>query len=414
MQNLMEMINRAYGYEIISETEAEFLADFCGDDFEDMDEEDVMDFLSLEVSDYNEIRREAWVRKIFHLYKRPFNLKTFDIEAMHKIQAALLYCCARSDDPAYTVNLYCAYSGFLEEARQGILGNHGLDERMNKGESSLQQKYELLVQCIDDIYDLYKSIYSAQNLVHFSSLADSLGILSRDAGLFLRSGFVPEEKTVVRLFKNHIRNEVSRVANSDRTGMEKKLYQDILPFIKTVANGLDQMSALLAMRDDSDPGGTLPGRLTREIQKRYGQVHDVFYNANYQKNINRIFLSFYAGILEKESGQLKERIYMELAYALNRKKIRMNRKDLENLMGMDEEMVRRMYDMDKAKYHRIVSNLHEQLDGFLGTIVVDRMAMKSKVVTLFSLIDSGREIFGNIPQVVYGYEGLKDFITEEI
>lgn len=150
-----DIINKTYGYDIIDEVCKAALSLESGVIISELGIGSIIEFLSYDISEFSEVRKTIHARRFYQMFKEPFGLKGFTMEAFHKIQAGCIFMVALSEVKR-GLNEY-NFTGFTKEA---LLQMQGQDE--SGSNATLNEKLYILKSMFEKFSRVSLGIYSLQ------------------------------------------------------------------------------------------------------------------------------------------------------------------------------------------------------------------------------------------------------------
>jgi len=151
----INIINKAYGYKIIKETEEAALKSEREVILSELGIGTIFEFLSYDVAEYSEVRKTIHARRFYQLFKEIFKFTEFNMESFHKMQAGCIFVVALSGITR-GINDY-EYSGFVMEALSKI-GKISPDN----SQASLNDKLFYIKSAFEKFSRISLGIYSLQ------------------------------------------------------------------------------------------------------------------------------------------------------------------------------------------------------------------------------------------------------------
>ncbi|MFO7610942.1 MAG: hypothetical protein R6W99_00435 [Clostridia bacterium] len=208
--NTVDIINKVYGYEIISAPEILALKKSMDIILAELGIEPIYEFLSYDITEYSEARKTIHARRFYQLFKPVFSFTQFNMETFHKIQAGCLFISATSGIMRGYDEF--EYSGFVRE----VLNELGRIDGGRYHNRTAKEKLMALQNLFDKFGHVSIGIYSLQIFTKFGMAMQKLNK-------------VPE-------------------------GYPRRLLDDIMEDINNQKNPIDKIRKLLSLEVASEAG----------------------------------------------------------------------------------------------------------------------------------------------------------------
>ncbi|HPQ47097.1 MAG TPA: hypothetical protein PLP30_07005 [Clostridia bacterium] len=448
--SIFEIINEVYGYEIIGADALEKLRASRDVLLSEFGIESIYEFLSYDITEFSDARKSIHVRRFFQGFKEIFDLKAFNFEAFHKIQAGCLYTALTSG----IMRGYGSYdySGFVNEVLQTvrtggegragmtpvemlgeITGQFELFSRISLGIYSLQifTKYGIgmdklnlgpLVQSHKLFIKVLKSIESG---------ADATGDIKRI--LKLR---IPSDEKINEMVEEYVEYAVSGVMEEGIPISRSKAVRELtdsLDEVRTLAakafaplyidlDGLrkfqdsirDKLDIYTRSMESSDISILFITLLEKLISDfgNLGYYEDVFFI----RHLNSLFIGkvreVFNAQMEEEGNEIREQCIKIIENAIEGYKIH----DLDsvlNALSLHSEDFSRQYSLADEEIEGILSELKTYLRQQLETVYDIRRNLKENLSDILRpeiLEDEASKILNN---AIFNFADIRNFLLEE-
>lgn len=170
----IKIINKAYGYPIINDSEEIALKTESAVIISELGIGAIFEFLSYDVSEYSEVRKTIHARRFYQIFKEIFKFTEFNMESFHKMQAGCIFIVSLSGITRGMDDY--EYSGFVLEAlsKIGKISSNNTNASLNDKLFYVKSAFEKFSRISLGIYSLqiftkYGMIMQKINRVHEGS-----------------------------------------------------------------------------------------------------------------------------------------------------------------------------------------------------------------------------------------------------
>ncbi len=444
------IINEAYGYEIINDRAKKELTDMKEMVLSKLGIETLYGFLSYDINEFSDIRKTIHARRFFQTYKKAFSLEAFDMEAFHKIQAACIFIAAVSGNMRGYKDYM--YTGFV----QNIFRDMGYYSERDDENSSTRQKLIAIENIFKSFNKLSVGIYSLQIYTRYSMAIDKIiklpmGYASK---LFLDiiddfqknkipvkkikklasiSAIKPENvEAAIDEYIDYAINDLSQnEINPEDIGYDGG--GDTCDAIKQNARDyfsryLDDAEKIAQLSEDvidklhileKNPGNPdiaiLYISLLRELTGAFEGL-SYYEETSFARSLNNIFVGKAKELLEARAKREIDAVKNECISIIEENISGLTVFELDGIiagLSGDKYKFDEFYDIDPEESQAALEELDDFLGSTLETIIVLRGEMRDRlrdIVDLETMTENEKSILGDL---IYDFDSIIKFLTED-